>query len=228
MLIPLPRGGHTPRPRKKRMNFDLEYLPGSVAYKLMVGLVAPRPIALVTTLSEDGQLNAAPFSAYNYLSTHPPIVGLGIANHSDFRSKDTSRNIRRTGEFVVNVVTEDLAEAMNIAAIDFPPEVNELEAAGLATAPSQRIRVPRIARAHAALECREHATVALGTTNIVLGRIVAIYVEDEFIDPAGPYVRAEALGLVGRMNGTGNYVRTRDAFFQIPRIPLDDWNQGKR
>jgi flavin reductase (DIM6/NTAB) family NADH-FMN oxidoreductase RutF len=78
------------------------------------------------------------------------------------------------------------------------------------------------------LECREHATVALGTTNIVLGRIVAIYVEDEFIDPAGPYVRAEALGLVGRMNGTGNYVRTRDAFFQIPRIPLDDWNQGKR
>ena len=98
------------------MNFDLERGPAGDAYKLLVGLVAPRPIALITSLSENGQLNAAPFSAYNYLCTDPPIIGVGVTNRPDQRyvPKDTARNIRRTGEFVVNVVTEDIAERMNI------------------------------------------------------------------------------------------------------------------
>jgi len=127
------------------MNFDLERGPAGHAYKLLVGLVAPRPIALITSMDEDGQLNAAPFSAYNYLCTDPPIIGVGVTNRPGhpFVPKDTARNIRRTGEFVVNVVTEDIAEKMNICATDFPPEMSEVDLAGFTTAPSQVVKPPR-------------------------------------------------------------------------------------
>lgn len=211
------------------MNFDLETAPVSHAYKLLVGLVAPRPIALITTMNEHGQLNAAPFSAYNYLCTDPPIIGIGVTNRPDQRHvpKDTARNIRRTGELVVNVVTEDIAEKMNLCATDFPPEMNEVELAGFTTTPSQKVKPPRLAQAHAALECREYTTMEIGRSRIILGRVVAIYIEDQFIDPAGPYVKAEDLHSIGRMNGLGNYVRTRDAFMTIPRISYEDWKKGR-
>ena len=121
------------------MQFDLDKIPGSETYKLLVGLVAPRPIALITSMDENGRLNAAPFSAYNYLCTDPPIVGIGVTNRPTdvFVPKDTARNIRRTGEFVVNVVTEDIAEKMNICATDFPAGMSEVEMAGFTTVPSQ-------------------------------------------------------------------------------------------
>ena len=199
-------------------------------YNMLIGLVAPRPIALVTSVNEQGQLNAAPYSAYNYLCTDPPVVGLGVTDRpgGEFVPKDTARNIRRGGEFVVNVVTEDLAKAMNICATDFPAEVNELEMAELGTAPSSVVKVPRIAQAHAALECVEHATIEIGRSRIILGRVVAMYVEDQFVDPAGPYIRAEELHAIGRMNGLGSYVKTRDAFLTMPRIPYEEWVTGRR
>ena len=117
------------------MHFDLKTINVNHAYGLFIGLVAPRPIALVTTCDTEGRLNAAPFSAFNYLSLDPAIVALGVANRPgrEASPKDTARNIRSTREFVINVVTEDIAEAMNICAIDFPPDVNELEMAGLST-----------------------------------------------------------------------------------------------
>jgi flavin reductase (DIM6/NTAB) family NADH-FMN oxidoreductase RutF len=212
------------------MNFDLEQDLAHQAYKLLVGLVAPRPIALITSLDEDGRLNAAPFSAYNYLCTDLPIIGVGVANRSDqqFVPKDTARNIRRTGEFVVNVVTEDIAVKMNICATDFPPQMSEVDLAGFTTAPSQLVKPPRLAEAHAALECREYTTMEIGRSRIILGRVVAIYVEDQFVDPAGPYIKADELHAIGRMNGLGNYVRTRDAFMTIPRISYEEWKSGKR
>ena len=212
------------------MIFDLEQAAAGVAYKLLVGLVAPRPIALVTSMNVDGSLNAAPFSAYNYLCTDPPIIGMGVTNKpgDGFVPKDTARNIRRTGEFVVNVVTEDLAQQMNICGTDFPPEVNELEMAGLTTAPSQLVKVPRIEQAHAALECKEYTTMEIGRSRIILGRVVAMYVEDKYVDPAGPFIKAEELHAIGRMNGLGSYVKTRDAFMTIPRISYEEWKNGKR
>lgn len=212
------------------MQFEIEKIPASHVYKLLIGLVTPRPIALITSIDEHGRLNAAPFSAYNYLSVDPPIVGVGVASRpaDPFTPKDTARNIRVTGEFVVNVVTEDIARQMNICATDFPPEVNEVDLAGFTTAPSQLVKVPRLAQAHAAIECREHTTLLIGRSRIILGRVVAMYVEDRFVDPAGPYIKAEDLHTVGRMNGLGSYVRTRDAFMTIPRISLDDWEKGKR
>lgn len=212
------------------MNFDVEYGPAGDTYKLLVGLVAPRPIALITSMNESGQFNAAPFSAYNYLCTDPPIIGVGVTNRPDkqFVPKDTARNIRRTGEFVVNVVTEDIAAKMNICATDFPPDLSEVELAGFTTAPSQVVKPPRLAEAHAALECREYTTMEIGRSRIILGRVVSIYVEDQFLDPAGPYIKADELHAIGRMNGLGNYVRTRDAFLSIPRISYEEWKNGKR
>ncbi|HEY0265021.1 MAG TPA: flavin reductase family protein [Granulicella sp.] len=209
------------------MNFDLGSASVRERYNLMIGLVAPRPIALVTSMNENGTINAAPFSAYNYLCTDPPIVGMGVMDRpgSDFVPKDTARNIRRTGEFVINVVTEDLLQAMNICATDFPAEVSEIEKAGLTTAPSQVVKVPRIAEAHAALECTEFTSMEIGRSRIILGRIVAIYIEDQFLDTAGPYVKAEELHAIGRMNGLGSYVRTRDAFVYQPRIPYEQWKK---
>jgi flavin reductase (DIM6/NTAB) family NADH-FMN oxidoreductase RutF len=212
------------------MNFDVEQAKGRQIYNLLIGLVAPRPIALVTSMNEDGRLNAAPFSSYNYLCTDPPIIGMGVMDRPTgaFVPKDTARNIRRTGEFVVNVVTEDLMQQMNVCATDFPAETDELEMAGLTTTPSQLVKVPRIAQAHAALECREYTTMEIGRSRIILGQVVAIYIEDKFLDPAGPYVKAEELHAIGRMNGLGSYVKTRDSFLTMPRISYDEWQKGKR
>lgn len=209
------------------MKFDVETAKPREIYNLLIGLVAPRPIALITSMDEAGSLNAAPFSAYNYLCTDPPIVGIGVTNRptEDRVPKDTARNIRRTGEFVVNVVTEDIAHQMNICATDFPFGVSELEMANLETVPSTVVKVPRIATAHAALECREHTTLEIGRSRIILGRVVSIYVEDAYVDSSGPYVRAEELHAIGRMNGLGSYVRTRDSFINIPRIPYEEWKK---
>jgi flavin reductase (DIM6/NTAB) family NADH-FMN oxidoreductase RutF len=212
------------------MIFDVEKVGKRQIYNLLIGLVAPRPIALVTSMNEEGQLNAAPFSSYNYLCTDPPVVGLGVTDRPDreFVPKDTAQNIRRGGEFVVNVVTEDLAKAMNVCATDFPADVDELEMAGLTTTASTVVKVPRIAEAHAALECVEHATIEIGRSRIILGRVVAMYVEDQFVDPSGPYIKSEELHAIGRMNGLGSYVKTRDAFLTMPRIPYAEWVKGRR
>jgi flavin reductase (DIM6/NTAB) family NADH-FMN oxidoreductase RutF len=215
------------------MKFELDKTPHRQVYNLLIGLVAPRPIAWITSVDEAGVLNAAPFSAYNYVCTDPPIVAIGVTNRPghDAPPKDTARNIRRTGEFVINVVTEDLIQQMNITATDFPAGVNELEMAGLTTAPSAAVKVPRIAQAHAALECVEHSTTEIGRSRIILGRVVAMYVEDRFLEPehngAGPYIRAEELHAIGRMNGLGSYVHTRDSFLTVPRISYEDWQKGK-
>ncbi len=210
------------------MQFNLEAERSSVAYKLLVGLVAPRPIALITSIDENGKLNAAPFSAYNYLCVDPPIIGIGVTNRPEakYLPKDTARNIRRTGEFVVNVVTEDIAQKMNVCAIDFPPEINEVDMAGFTTVSSQAVKPPRIAEAHAALECREFTTMEIGRSRIILGQVVSVYVDDQFVDPAGPYIKADELHAIGRMNGLGNYVKTRDAFINIPRISFDEWEKN--
>lgn len=232
------RGGASVRERilveESAMKFEMAKTPAREIYNLLIGLVAPRPIALVTSMDEEGRINAAPFSSYNYLCTDPPIVGTGVTNRPDekWAAKDTARNIRRTGEYVINVVTEDLLEKMNICATDFPAGVNELEMAGFTTAQSALVKVPRIAEAHAALECVEFTTMEIGRSRIILGRVVAMYVEDRFLVPAqdgaGPYIKAEELHAVGRMNGLGNYVRTRDAFVSVPRISYAEWEKGKR
>jgi flavin reductase (DIM6/NTAB) family NADH-FMN oxidoreductase RutF len=212
------------------MLFDLSKVTTHQTYNLLIGLVAPRPIAWITSIDLAGKINAAPFSAYNYVGIDPPIVAIGVGNRPGpgVVGKDTARNIRNTREFVINVVNEALAEAMVTCAIDFPPGVNELEIAQLKTIPSSVVSVPRILDAPASLECREITTIEIGNSRVILGRVVAIYVKDEFIDSAGSYIRAEELHVIGRMNGLGAYVKTRDSFFQIPRMTYVEWTKAQQ
>ena len=216
------------------LEFDFKAISNHERYNLIIGLVAPRPIALITSMDASGRVNAAPFSAFNYMCTDPVLVAIGAGNRTDEtdesglpRPKDTVQNIRVRGEFVVNVVNEAIAEAMNVCAIDFSHGVDELSEAGLTTLPGVRVSVPRIAEAPASLECREVTTVEVGRSRVVIGEVVYAHVREEFIDPAGPYVRAEQLHAIGRMNGAGNYVRTRDALFKMPRHKLTDWEKQK-
>ena len=112
-------------------------------YKLLCGVVVPRPIALVTTLDENGGVNAAPFSFFNVFSEDPPLLVLGLQHKADFSPKDTTRNIHRSGQFVVHLVDEALAATMNDCAIDFPSGDSEVEATGRKKLPSIDIDVPR-------------------------------------------------------------------------------------
>jgi len=212
------------------MDLNLANATTKQIYSLLGGLVAPRPIAWITSLNDAGQLNAAPFSAYNYMGMDPPIVAVGIANQPGPGSiaKHTAQNIRTTGEFVVNVVNEAVAQTMNFTAIDFPPEIKALKIADLKTEPSLIVKVPRIAASPASLECREIMTMEIGRNRIILGQVVAIHVKDEFIDQTGHYIRAEDLHAIGRMNGLGAYVKTKDAFFHIHRMTFQDWKKENR
>jgi len=206
------------------MLFDFGKIPPREGYKLLVSTVTPRPIAWISSLNPDGQLNAAPFSFFNVFAGDPPVVGIGIGSHAPGRAKDTRRNIRKTKEFVVNLVSEDMAEAMNITAIEFEPEVNETIEAELETIPSVHVKPPRIAASPVSMECALMQIVELGPDNgLVLGRVLAMHVRDDLvIDPVKHYIDTPRLKLIGRMHGTGWYARTSD-LFQMDRIPRGNW-----
>ena len=206
------------------MLFDFAAIPPRECYKLLVSTVTPRPIAWIVSQNLKGQLNAAPFSFFNAFSGDPPVVGVGIGSHEPGRAKDTRRNIRETREFVVNLVSEEVADAMNITAIEFEASVNELAEAQLKTLPSVRVKPPRIAISPVSMECALMQIVDLGPDNgLVLGRVVAMHVRDDMVlDPAKNYIDTPKLKLIGRMHGTGWYARTSD-LFKMDRIPRAEW-----
>ena len=210
------------------MLFDFTEIPPAECYKLLVSTVTPRPIAWVVSQNASGRLNAAPFSFFNAFSGDPPVIGIGIGSRNPPTPKDTRVNIRETGQFVVNLVSEENAEAMNITAIEFEPGVNELEKAGLTTAPSVRVKPPRIAESPVSMECELMQIVDLGPDNaLVLGRVVAMHVRDDaVIDAAKHYIDTPKLKLIARMHGRGWYARTSDLFL-MPRIPLEKWKEGE-
>ena len=206
------------------MLFDFKDIPPKECYKLLVSTVTPRPIAWVVTQDSQGQLNAGAFSFFNAFSGDPPVVGIGMGSYKPGRPKDSRVNIRETGEFVVNLVSEANAEQMNITSIEFDYGVNELEQAGLNTLPSVRVKPPRIAESPVAMECELMQIVELGEdSGLVLGRVVAMHIRDEFVlDAAKYYIDTPNLKLLGRMHGRGWYARTSD-LFDMPRIPVSDW-----
>lgn len=212
------------------MLFDFAAMSARDCYKLLVSTVVPRPIAWIVSQNIDGCLNAAPFSFFNVFSGDPPILGIGIGSHEPGRAKDTRRNICETREFVVSLVSEEAAEAMNVTAIEFEHGVNELAEAQLETRPSVHVKPPRIAASPVAMECVLQQIIELGPDNaLVLGRVVAMHVRDDLVlDPARSYVDTPNLKLIGRMHGTSWYARTSD-LFQMERIPLANWSgrQGK-
>jgi len=197
------------------MELDLVGQHADRAYPLLASLVTPRPIAWVTTLSPGGKVNAAPFSFFNVLGDEPPIVGFCPGDRSDGTPKDTARNIRLGHEFVVNLVDEGVAEAMNKTGASLPYEVSEIEHAGLSTAPSSVVKPPRIAEAPASLECEEWGTLQIGNNRLIIGLVKRLHVRDELIDPETLRIHSERFHVIGRMASPYWYCRTRDRFEMI-------------
>ena len=202
--------------------FDFRRLGATERYKLLGGLVVPRPIALVTTRDREGRHNAVPFSFFNVLAEDPPLVVLGLGISPSGRAKDTTNNIRDFGEFVVHLVDEPLAEAMNLCAIDLPPEISEVELAGFSLLPSEVVQPGRIAQAPVSMECRRYVTLQPGPERfIVLGEVVMLHVRDGIVEPERLRVDRDRYAPIGRLFG-GGYVRTHDRF-EMPRISYAEW-----
>jgi flavin reductase (DIM6/NTAB) family NADH-FMN oxidoreductase RutF len=194
------------------MELDLEKEFADRAYQLLVSLVTPRPIALVTTISADGKVNAAPFSFFNVMGANPPICAFAPSDRENGVPKDTALNVRATHEFVVNLVDEKIAEAMNQCAASLPFGENELVRAGLTAAPCSVVKPPRIAEAPASLECVEWGTLQIGGNRMVIGVIKRIHLRDELFDAEKKRINADKLFLIGRMASPHWYCTTRDRF----------------
>jgi len=197
------------------MELDLENEFADRAYLILASLVTPRPIAFVTTISPDGKINAAPFSFFNLLGAEPPILAIAPGDRDDGTPKDTARNIRLTHEFVVNLVDEAIAEAMNKCAASLPYGENELVHAVLHTCDSSVIRPPRIAESPASLECKEWGTLQIGDNRVIVGLVKRLHLRDELFDAETKRVRSDKLLLIGRMASPNWYCRTRDRFEMI-------------
>ena len=180
-------------------------------YKVLTGSVVPRPIAFVSTISNDGVPNLAPFSFFNAVCAEPPVVSFcpGVRNPP----KDTLANVRATGEFVVNIVGADIAEQMNRCAAEYPPEESEFEASGLTAVSSAVVRAPRVAECRVNMECRllrivEVSGKAMGAS-LILGEVVQFHIDDSIVDEF--LIDPVKLDALGRMGGRG-YTYTRDLF----------------
>jgi flavin reductase (DIM6/NTAB) family NADH-FMN oxidoreductase RutF len=186
------------------------------SYKLLISSVVPRPIAWVSSQDAEGLLNLAPFSYFQAVCPEPPTVVVSVGRRADGTWKDTALNAQATGEFVVNIVSLELAEQMNVTSGDYPPDLNEFEIAGLTTAPSHRVRPPRVAEAAIALECRLAQTVTLGhdpgTNLLLIGEVVAYYVRDDLC--VNGLVDYERLRPVARLGGN-QYAKPGEVFEMI-------------
>ncbi|HEY5894587.1 MAG TPA: flavin reductase family protein [Chthoniobacterales bacterium] len=197
------------------MELDIEGKHADRAYAMLASLVTPRPIAWVTTVNLEGVVNAAPFSFFNVLGSTPPIIGFCPGDRADGTPKDTARNVRLTHDFVVNLVDESVAEAMNHTAASFPYGINELESAGLTALPASVVKPPRIAQAPASLECTEWGTLQIGDNRLIIGLVKRVHVRDDLLDPETLRIRSERLLTVGRMASPHWYCRTKDRFEMV-------------
>ncbi|QJP10620.1 flavin reductase family protein [Pseudomonas multiresinivorans] len=199
------------------MQLDFTQLSKAEAYRWLASTVTPRPIAWVSTLSQEGQSNLAPFSFFQVISDSPPTLLVNTSVRDDGSVKDTLRNVRETGELVIHLVSAAQADAMNTTAAWLPHGVSEIEHAGIATVPSERVAPPRVVGAPVAFECQlaeimpypaENPSSMLIFARVLLAHIDDAVMQDErHIDPA-------RLDLVGRLGGT-QYSYTRDTFSMI-------------
>ena len=213
------------------ISIDFATLSAPQRYKLLCGLVVPRPIALITTISADGVVNAAPFSFFNVFSENPPLVVVGLQVKPDLSIKDTTRNVRANGLFVINMVDEALAKDMVDCSIGFPSDIGEPEALRLPMTAGVHVPVPHLAAAPAALECRKVTMMNFGAErDLLVGEVLGIQVRDGVVDPVTLRTDYEQYWPVARMAGT-TYARLHDRFeikpdncesWQNRPVPADD------
>ncbi|MGB0371100.1 MAG: flavin reductase family protein [Opitutales bacterium] len=199
------------------MEITLAELPPAKRYGILASLIVPRPIALISTISKDGVHNAAPFSFFNVFGSKPPIVAVAPGDKAPGIPKDTARNIRDNGEFVVNMVDPAIAQGMNLSAASLPPETSEFASAGFIATTSTQIQAPRIAEAPVSFECREHTTLHIGSNRLVIGEVLVAHVRDGILDPE-TYRRIQDgdYSPIGRMHSPDWYCET-NSLFSMPR-----------
>jgi flavin reductase (DIM6/NTAB) family NADH-FMN oxidoreductase RutF len=191
---------------------------GANTYKLLIGSVVPRPIAFVSTISAEGVPNLAPFSFFNAICGEPPVICFSTSVREP--RKDTYLNIKATGEFVVNIVSEEIAEQMNIASGDWPNDQDEFEISGLTPLPSDLVRPPRVAESHVNMECNLIQIVEVSDKprggSLIIGEVIRFHIDDAIIDNFR--IDPDQLRAIGRMGGD-EYSRTRDRFSMIrPKV----------
>jgi flavin reductase (DIM6/NTAB) family NADH-FMN oxidoreductase RutF len=209
------------------MQYDFEKLAAGDRYELLLSAVVPRPIALITTLAPDGTPNAAPYSLFNIMGADPPLVAVSVLPHAENRLKDTAQNILATGEFVVNLVSEAIAENMNITCVDAPPGVDELKLAQLDAVPSIKVRPPRVALSPVSLECRLVTSLSFGANQaIIFGRVLHAHVANEvLLDRERRVIDTPRLALIGGMHGARWYSKTSDRF-AMDRPTWAEWTKA--
>ncbi|VFJ14309.1 flavin reductase family protein [Candidatus Nitrosocosmicus franklandus] len=213
---------------------DVAKMTSSSRYAVLTSLVVPRPIAFVTTINEDGVVNAAPFSYFNLMGNDPPVVAIGIGKDESrkYGLKDTGYNIQKTREFVINMVNEDIIEKVNLTAIDFPPEVDESEIAGLTKLPSAKVKPPRIKESASNFECRHLSTIEIGNVRVVIGEIIYLHLDEQYVtfQDGDHHILTELILPVGRMHGKDFYTRSAASLFRIARQSYNEWknNLGKK
>ena len=184
------------------MQLDPAAMPQQSVYKLLIGCVVPRPIAWVSTVNADGVHNLAPFSFFMAVCNDPPTVAFSSSRREGSK-KDTVTNIEHSGDFVVNVVDDPLAEHMNLTSGEYPAEVDEFALTGLTAAPGVKVRAPRLVEAPISLECRVDRIISIGRgpNTLVIGEIVYFHVRDELYDPSTGRIDMHELKPVGRLAG---------------------------
>jgi flavin reductase (DIM6/NTAB) family NADH-FMN oxidoreductase RutF len=203
------------------MDLPLAGLPPLERYKLLIGLVIPRPIAWVSTWSENGVANCAPFSFFNVIAEEPPLCILSFNLRSDGAMKHTLKNIRRTGEFVVNLADEASANAMHASSAEIAETESEFAKTGLTPVPARMVRHPRIGEAAASLECKVERRIEFGPEReLVVGEILLIHARDGIIDPKSKRISEEHYRPVGRLFAS-RYCTTRQRFDLPGVLPVD-------
>ncbi len=197
----------------EKRELDPDKMASTDVYKIIAGCIVPRPIGFISTVSRDGIHNAAPFSFFNAISHNPPMVCISISPvYKTGQQKDTLRNILDVGEFVANIVNDDIARAQDYCSNYFPPEFDEMTASGLTARPSKLVGAPLIEESPVNFECRLLQTVPLPKSpyTLIIGRVVLMHVRSDLLQPNGR-IDARRLAAIGRMTGN-SYIRTNDLF----------------
>ncbi|WP_456384306.1 flavin reductase family protein [Persephonella sp.] len=198
------------------MEIDIKSLEPKQIYKLMTSIIVPRPIAWISTVSRDGIYNLAPFSYFAGISSDPPLLLVSIGSKSPGVKKDTWKNIEETGEFVVNMVTEDVLEKMNQTSLPYESEVDEFREAGLTPIPSSVVKPPRVKESPVNIECRRFQIIEIGRMGLILGEILKVHVRDDILNDKG-YVDTTKLKIIGRLGGANYCLISGENTFELRR-----------
>lgn len=201
------------------MDFDTNELSPKQIYKLMTSIIVPRPIAWISTISKDGIYNLAPFSYFTGVSSDPPLLMVSVGSKEKGIKKDTWQNIHETDQFVVNMVTKELVDKMNISSVAFDREINEFEKAGLTPKKADIVKAPLVAESPVNIECEKFQILEIGNMGIIFGKVLKIHVKDEILNEKG-YVDTTKLEIVGRLGGANYCIISKENTFEVRRPDL--------